>query len=150
MPPRLLPHANSDMTCKYQYISQDYHLLIFCSTVGGGGYGQNIAMSGSTGPTESAKDASVLAGGVISNMWYNSELPLYMPRFSGIIPATDDFMSWGHFSQVVWKGTSSVGCATQYCEAGTDMFSGDSSGWYTVCNYKSAGKYPSTLLQWFV
>jgi hypothetical protein len=42
------------------------------------------------------------------------------------------FESWGHFSQVVWKGSMTVGCASQFCAAGT-IFAGFES-WFTVCN----------------
>lgn len=50
-----------------------------------------------------------------------------------------NFESWGHFTQVVWQDTSTVGCATQLCASGT-IFSGAKS-YFTVCNYANAGNY---------
>ena len=44
----------------------------------------------------------------------------------------------GHFTQVVWAATYKVGCAVNYCEAGTlSRFPST----YLVCNYASAGNY---------
>ena len=42
----------------------------------------------------------------------------------------------GHFTQVVWKGTSKIGCATITCNSGMPL---GGSGTFTVCNYKEAG-----------
>lgn len=50
----------------------------------------------------------------------------------------DDFESWGHFSQVVWKGSERVGCATVYCEDGVTGF--PSTPWNTICNYGGPGQ----------
>ncbi|ELR01803.1 hypothetical protein VC83_04955 [Pseudogymnoascus destructans] len=106
---------------------------------GGGGYGQNIAKSGSTG-NEKARDPAAISGVAISNQWYNSELPLFDPSMYGRnVPDMSNFSGWGHFSQIIWKSTASVGCATQFCEKGSAMFSPAFSGWYTVCNYGSPG-----------
>lgn len=42
-------------------------------------------------------------------------------------------MATGHFTQVVWKGTTQVGCAVQTCPSG---FAGWSTGGtYVVCRY---------------
>ena len=97
-------------------------------------------MTGTSASTESAKDPSVLVSGVISNMWYNGELNLFpASEYGKSNPDMSNFSGWGHFSQVVWKGTTQVGCATHYCKTGTPMFPSRTSGWYTVCNYKQAG-----------
>ena len=97
-------------------------------------------MTGTSSSTESAKDASVLVTGVISNMWYNGEVNDFpASEYGKASPDMSNFSAWGHFSQVVWKSTTEVGCATQYCKTGTDMFPSKTSGWYTVCNYKGAG-----------
>ncbi|TRM67151.1 CAP domain-containing protein [Schizophyllum amplum] len=48
----------------------------------------------------------------------------------------------GHWTQVVWKGTTSVGCAAQLCAPGTLGTSTSDpwkSIWYYVCNYDPAG-----------
>lgn len=42
-------------------------------------------------------------------------------------------MSTGHFTQVVWKSTTKLGCAYQYCDS---MWSN-----YVVCEYDPAGNY---------
>ncbi|KAF2142164.1 uncharacterized protein K452DRAFT_227367 [Aplosporella prunicola CBS 121167] len=41
----------------------------------------------------------------------------------------------GHFSQLVWKGTTSVGCARKDCSASE----GSADGWYVVCEYSPRG-----------
>jgi len=106
-------------------------------TPGGGGYGQNIASYGATGDVESL-GASAMVAGSITDMWYNGEINSYLPSYYGeSTPDMSNFDAWGHFSQVVWAGSDTVGCASQYCAANT-MFSGMAS-WFTVCNYGPAG-----------
>jgi hypothetical protein len=74
-------------------------------------------------------------------MWYNGELAAYLPSYYGQAnPDFSNFEVWGHFSQVVWKSTTSIGCATQFCKSGT-LFP-TVAGWFTVCNYGPAGTYP--------
>jgi len=109
-------------------------------TPGGGGYGQNIADAGTTDTNEASKDISNQVAGVITDMWYNGELPLYLPQYYGEAnPDFSNFESWGHYTQVVWSGTTHVGCATQYCASGTPIFSAPFSGFFTVCNYGPPG-----------
>ncbi|KAK8034035.1 SCP-like extracellular protein [Apiospora rasikravindrae] len=43
--------------------------------------------------------------------------------------------STGHFTQLVWKNTTSVGCGARMCGGG----SGDAKGWYLVCEYWPRG-----------
>lgn len=38
----------------------------------------------------------------------------------------------GHFTQLVWKNTSTVGCARMYCGSAN-------MGWYLVCEYSPRG-----------
>ncbi|KFZ06970.1 hypothetical protein V501_06901 [Pseudogymnoascus sp. VKM F-4519 (FW-2642)] len=121
------------------------------TSIGGGGYGQNLAQSGSSGD-EKSRDPATISGGAISNQWYNGELPLFDPSMYGKNdPDMSNFHSWGHFSQVVWKGTGTVGCATVFCDTGSPMFSAPFSGWYTVCNYGSpgnvGGQYAANVLK---
>jgi len=107
-------------------------------SVSGGGYGQNLAAYGSSGAVSSFSTSLMLAKSII-NQWYYGEVNSFLPSYYG--EATPDmtyFESWGHFSQVVWKGSSTVGCASQYCPLGT-IFSGFDS-WFTVCNYVAPGK----------
>lgn len=101
---------------------------------GDGNYGQNIAMYASS--DDAALDLDTAVAQAITDMWYNSELELY-PGY-GSEPSMSDFDGWGHFTQIVWKEQSSLGCAVQKCEPGT-MESG-MTAWYTVCNYYPPGK----------
>lgn len=71
-------------------------------------------------------------------MWYNGEIDLYDPSWYGLAnPDFTNFEGWGHYSQVAWKATTQVGCASQYCDAGSLFPS--MGGWYTVCNYDPPG-----------
>jgi hypothetical protein len=73
-------------------------------------------------------------------MWYNGELPQFPSNGYGQAnPDMSNFEGWGHFSQVVWAGSTKVGCKTQFCPAGTVYSTMDA--WFTVCNYYPAGKY---------
>ncbi|EQL31142.1 hypothetical protein RJZ56_006468 [Blastomyces dermatitidis] len=46
----------------------------------------------------------------------------------------------GHFSQLVWKGTRTVGCARFYCGDYADRGKDDDAyGWYVVCQYFPVG-----------
>jgi hypothetical protein len=133
------PDVFSHMTC--EYFEYPYAFITDTdSTPGGGGYGQNIADSGSTGD-EKSKNPADLVSGTVSDMWYNGELSHFLPSYYGQPdPEMSDFENWGHFSQVVWKGTTTVGCASQFCASGDgSIFTGDYSGWFTVCNYGPAG-----------
>jgi len=79
-----------------------------------------------------------------SNMWYNGELNKFPSRDYGkASPNMGNFGDWGHFSQVVWAGTERVGCASYLCPAGTIS---SLPSWYTVCNYKPAGKLTPFLI----
>lgn len=98
--------------------------------VDGGGYGQNIA-AGVPGNNVSA---------VITNLFYNGEEPLYT-GYGQPDPDMSQFEAWGHFSQIVWKATTTVGCATQYCPGGLGNTGGGVSPYFTVCNYKGPGNY---------
>ena len=130
---------------------------IFCSTrsssrltassaPGGGGYGQNIAAG-----TPSGNISAILTNG-----FYNGELPHY-PQYGTNNPDMSDFEDWGHFSQLVWHSTTSVGCYTAICSPpgvdslsckpdGTSYLKGLNCGnggipaIFTVCNYDPPGK----------
>ena len=79
-----------------------------------GTYGENLAM-GTTG--------SIPAERVIS-MWYDeiSKYDFAKPGFG---------MATGHFTQVVWKGTTHVGCGSAQCDGMT----------LWVCNYDPPGNF---------
>jgi hypothetical protein len=78
-----------------------------------------------------------MAAGAVTNQWYNGEVNLFSSYYGMEQPPMDSFMQWGHFSQVVWKETTKVGCATVQCPAGSVL---SLDAWYTVCNYNPAGK----------
>lgn len=74
----------------------------------------------------------------VTEMWYNGEVGLFPTSSYGQpTPDMSNFEAWGHFTAMVWKDTTQVGCAAQYCAPGT-MEAG-MGAWYTVCNYFPAG-----------
>ncbi|KAF2206662.1 hypothetical protein CERZMDRAFT_89152 [Cercospora zeae-maydis SCOH1-5] len=99
-------------TCKFE------HILSY----DGGEYGQNIAAG------IPWQDVGV----VISDFWYNKELPYYSRLYG--IPNPTFQKRWGHFTQMVWKQTTHVGCFTQHCPNGVKNAPGTYD--YTVCNYR--------------
>ncbi|EJS43152.1 pry1p [Saccharomyces arboricola H-6] len=95
--------------------AQDYADNYDCSgtlTHSGGEYGENLAL-GYDGPA--AVDA-----------WYNeiSDYDFSNPGFSS---------NTGHFTQVVWKSSTQVGCGIKTC--------GGEWGDYVICSYNPAGNY---------
>jgi hypothetical protein len=88
-------------------------------------------------------------GAAISGRWYNDEMPLYQDLYGQESPSNANFPNWGHFSQMVWKETTSLGCYTQYCPGGVSepvtpespiLVNHPDQNWNTVCNYSPAGK----------
>ena len=69
---------------------------------------------------------------VISDQFYNNEMEDFASLYGQANPSAN-FEAWGHFSQVVWKGTQTVGCYTASCP-------NLDGGAYTVCNYQPEGK----------
>lgn len=100
--------------------------------IGGGGYGQNIAMGAETNFGLSEGECATRA---ITRQWYNNEYELY-PSYGGE-PSMDDFEAWGHLSQMVWEGTEKIGCAIAICDGG-ELAQG-MEGYFAVCNYAPAG-----------
>jgi hypothetical protein len=99
--------------------------------VNGGGYGQNIAAG--------VQPANIAT--IITDMFYNGEVGYFADQYGKKNPDMDDFEKWGHFSQIVWAGTTHVGCATQDCSAsGLSNTGGGVAPYFTVCNYKTPGK----------
>ncbi|KAI5244000.1 PR-1-like protein [Aureobasidium subglaciale] len=95
------------------------------TTTDGGGYGQNIA-AGVTADNITA---------IITELFYNNEVSHFNGLYGQAQPDMSNFGSWGHFSQIVWKGTSKVGCATQYCPKGLANVGPYTPPYFTVCNY---------------
>ncbi|CAG9940499.1 unnamed protein product [Clonostachys rosea f. rosea IK726] len=103
---------------------------------GDGNYGQNLASWGSTGDIDDLQISTGAAA--VTEQWYNGEEPLYSSFYGLADPPMTDFHLWGHFTQLVWKDSNRVGCATVKCGAGTVLAY---QGWYTICNYGSPGNY---------
>jgi len=101
------------------------------TTTDGGGYGQNIA----------AGLAADNITAIITELFYNGEVGYYTNLYGQANPDMSNFHNWGHFSQIVWKGTSRVGCATQYCPKGLANVGPYTPPHFTVCNYGPPGNY---------
>jgi hypothetical protein len=77
---------------------------------------------------------------------YNNEMMNFAGQYGKPHPDNwDDFESYGHFTQIVWKDSKTVGCAVYNCPNGIiDAKTGKSTGtapFYTVCNFKPPGKF---------
>jgi uncharacterized protein YkwD len=105
--------------------------------INGGGYGQNIAAwaSSEIGEGEGNKYGAVS----VTDQWYNSEMENWSFYGQANPPEGMNIDLYGHFTQVVWKGTSKIGCATAYCPSG-QMYDG-MNAYFTVCNYDGPGNY---------
>ena len=81
-------------------------------------------------------------GYLISDGFYNSEVNYY--TYYGGEPDTSTLHEWGHFSQIVWVDTGSVGCYTSDCTKtglGNIAASTGIRPFFTVCNYAPPGKW---------
>ena len=133
---------------KYNRTVPSYNAHYSCRAAGDGNYGQNIG-------------AGIDAGNIsalITNMLYNNEIENYPQPYAQGDPENSNFESWGHFSQIVWSDTTSVGCYTYDCSpagqpstqdcnanghpylANTNCGPGGTPAVFTVCNYYPAGK----------
>ena len=87
---------------------------------------------------------------MITNLMYNDEMGLFSALYGLASPLMELFDSWGHFSQIVWKSTTEVGCATVVCDKLGNVDSGSSLP-FTVCNYNppgnSNGEYADNVLK---
>ncbi|KAJ1330887.1 pathogenesis-related protein 1 [Microdochium nivale] len=99
---------------------QDEQLLPQCIFEHSGGpYGENLAIGCNS------------AAGCVE-AWGNEREKGYP------FGAADGFsMETGHFSQLVWKNTTGVGCARRKCAG--DKGGGYTKGWYLVCEYWPRG-----------
>lgn len=70
---------------------------------------------------------------MINDQWYVGEYKDYEPYF-GKEPDMAGFHDFGHLTQVIWKGTTSVGCATVDCRSEMGYY-------FTVCNYAPQGRW---------
>lgn len=103
---------------------------------GGGGYGQNLATWGTTGAMADLRIKSAAMG--ITNQWYNDEMVNWGSYGAENPPSSQPLGDFGHFTQVVWKSSTKVGCATVQCPAGSVL---SFPAWYTVCNYNPPGNF---------
>ncbi|KAJ4992806.1 scp-like extracellular [Stagonosporopsis vannaccii] len=89
--------------------------------------------------TVSGNYFNVTAG--ITESWYKEEFPPMVPYFGATDIPGDVFPLVGHLTQLLWNGTTSVGCYSLDCtgrmKVGTDTNSRINK--YTVCNYWPAG-----------
>ncbi|TVY30668.1 putative pathogenesis-related protein [Lachnellula hyalina] len=103
------------------------------------GYGQNIAAWGASNGVPS--DSSAVAN-AITEAWYNGEVGDFPFNVADITLDTSGLYNGHdilHFSQVVWKDTVSVGCASATCGPDTVLGQASYDSVYTVCNYYPAG-----------
>lgn len=87
-------------------------------------------------------------GNFVTEGLYNSEVNHYTAY--GSEPVIGDFTMWGHFTQVVWKSTDSVGCYTADCTAGGLANAGGVPPFFTVCNYAPPGTFDASFSKLFV
>ncbi|KAI5922258.1 CAP domain-containing protein [Camillea tinctor] len=122
-------------TCKFAHDMEE----------GNGGYGQNIAMWGTTDNPEKLGDVGAIEM-AITNFWYDGELGKFSDDFYGLAtPDMSDFDSWGHLTQLIWDGSKEVGCAVKLCAAGT--MSSEMPAWFMVCNYSPPGNVGGAYAQ---
>ncbi|WP_242025817.1 CAP family protein [Phormidium tenue] len=103
------------------------------------GSGENIYVSYTT---ENSIAPDTLANSTMQN-WYDNEVSQYNYDSPGFSQST------GHFTQVVWKSTTQLGCGT----AKGNKTLGDQTynAFYVVCNYAPAGnvssQFPTNVLK---
>ncbi|KAF2818506.1 PR-1-like protein [Ophiobolus disseminans] len=76
----------------------------------------------------------------VTESWYKGEMEPMMPWFGKTDVPDDVFHEVGHLTQLVWKGTTKVGCVSIDC--GDKMIVGGAPSKmnkFTVCNYAPAG-----------
>lgn len=82
---------------------------------------------------------------MITNSMYNGEINFYPGPYGQNTIDMTNFAKWGHYSQIMWTSTVSVGCFTQDCSqvAGGLQGTGDPRvrPLFTVCNYYPSGEY---------
>ena len=105
----------------------------------GGHYGQNIAAGA---PSDNISS-------IITDHFYNDELPYFAPFYGQDTPSDMSdatFDKFGHYTQIVWKGTKVVGCAVVDCTGkgngpnGLGSVADNVPPYFIVCNYGPPGK----------
>lgn len=93
------------------------------------GYGQNIYASAGTGPTQTLADASL--------RWASEE-----PNYHYANNTCSDAKVCGHYTQIVWSTTTSVGCGQAVCTSTANSPGSGFPNWnFIVCNYSPPGNY---------
>lgn len=112
--------------CAYQHNSTELQRL---------SYGENIAATAPAG----ARDAAYIVG-----LWA-SEAPFYRWDTNSCDAgnAANEAHTCGHYTQLVWRTTTVVGCGKQTCTAATWPFPGGTPGpWdFWVCDYAPPGNW---------
>jgi hypothetical protein len=130
------------MICELNYRNSTPTLLTLDRTEGGGGYGQNLAVTAS-----SSSDAwtleSALQNAVVS-AWYG-EASAFAGFYGQESPVEEaNAPVFLHFTQVVWKSSLEVGCAVTLCPTSNQIFNG-MYAWLTVCNYFPQGDHSQSF-----
>lgn len=77
----------------------------------------------------------------ITESWYKDEFPPMVPYFGQASIPDDVFAKVGHLTQLLWNGTTSVGCYSLDCSGRmiVDTNTNSPINKYTVCDYYPAG-----------
>jgi len=133
-------HSAPDMTWSQSLADTAMKIAQSCSyahntAMDGGGYGQNIAAG--------APVNNIAA--VITDQFYNGEINYFANDYGQATPADfdADFEHYGHMTQVVWVGSTTVGCASYDCSThgGLANVGSNVPPVFHVCNYGPAGKF---------
>jgi hypothetical protein len=103
-----------------------------------GPYGENIY---ATTGTPTAADIVTATPALTSFSWA-SEVEWYTLGTNTDSCAAPTGRSCGHYTQIVWRNTTAVGCAVQSCPAGSGpAFTGGNAWTFAVCDYDPPGNF---------
>ena len=105
-------------------MAQNYASQCHYAHSGTPGYGENIYAAAGFTP---AMDDAVAA-------WAAEE-----PYYNYAANTCSSGKVCGHYTQVVWSGTSEVGCGKQYCTQNSPFGASFPNWYFIVCNYSPAG-----------
>lgn len=128
--PALAPVAWSDTVAETAQAWADG--CTYAHNAGRGALGENIAATAPPG----ARDA----GWIVTQGWA-AEAPFY-DRASNTCETANPpnpYGTCGHYTQVVWRDTTVIGCAVRTCASGSPFGSGSWDFW--VCNYAPPGNW---------
>lgn len=101
-------------------------------------YAHNQQLDPGAGQNIAAGIPAANVSGVITDLWYNNEIEMFSYCYGQPQPDYTNFPKWGHATQMLWRRTKRVGCATVYCPQGLAN-AGGIPPYFTVCNYKEPG-----------